>query len=426
MGSRIAIVGTGGREQALEWILKQSSSVERVGLYKTPNADSFTEFADGLMQDDIDLAVIGPEQPLVGGLTDVLRTYSLPTFGPQQTAAELVEGSKIASANLMDDCLIPQAHWLVARDLNGARVNAERLGSARGVVFKANGLQGGKGVRVYDSIDEAVHDAPDFIDRFSTPFLVSERMSGPELSYFAISDGINVSTIPVPVQDHKRLLEDDLGPNTGGMGAYCPADVTGDIWDRDLLTAYVDKHIMTPLIWGLSRGLSGGAPFVGVVYAGLMVTPGGVKVVEFNCRFGDPEIQALTQLLDPDQFYRFIDGAARGKIPREDWIIKSGAAMNVVQASNKYAIPGAEVPKGLPIHGLSEARNIKGLTVFLPGAKQVGDQWVTSGGRVVNCIGYSPLGLKSAQDIAYAGVRAISFDGEQHRPDIGHQMLGRA
>ncbi len=422
----VLVVGSGGREHALARALAASPDVTEVvvtpgnggtrwaaaeGRAACRTAPFSATDLDGILALAIELSprlvVVGPEAPLADGLADRLQEAGFRCFGPSADAAEL-EASKAFAKEFMLRHGIPtgDAEEFVDADIAKAHV------MARGVpmVVKASGLAAGKGVVVPDSVD-ATLEAIDHIlgGQFGSAgdsVLLEELLVGEEVSVLAFTDGKTVSVMP-PAQDHKRLNEGDLGPNTGGMGAYAPAPVLSDV------QAIVDT-VLQPAVDGMAAE---DRPFVGVLYAGLMLTADGPKVLEFNCRFGDPETQVLLPLLKTDLLAVFeacVDGTL-ADLPLE-W--HDGAALTVVAASPGYP---ATSTKGLPITGL-DAEDTDGSVVFHAGTRQDGDLALTAGGRVLAVTGLGP-DLRTARNQAYARLDGIRFHGMQVRRDIGHRAL---
>ena len=422
---KIAVIGSGGREHALAWKLSQSRHTEK--LYAVPGNPGMADIAEcvsGIDIEDndaivkfakdkeIDLVVIGPEVPLTNGVVDALSAEGIKAFGPTGKAAEL-EGSKVYAKLVMKRYGIPTARYEVFGDAGRARVYVRQM--RQPFAIKADGLAAGKGVILTKDADEAVAA----IDTIMTDkafgeagsrVVIEEFMQGEEASVLAFTDGKTIVPM-VQSQDHKAVYDGDKGPNTGGMGTYAPAPViTPDIMDR------VKKEILEPMVEAMNKE---GRPYKGCLYAGLMITDKGPKVVEFNARFGDPETQVVLPLLKSDLvevMLACIDGTL-DKTPIE-W--SDGAAVCVVMASGGY--PGS-YEKGKEITGLDAAK-ADGDIVFHAGTKNVDGKIVTNGGRVLGVVGQAE-NIKAAVDKAYEGVKKISFDKEYHRTDIAHRALER-
>jgi len=357
----------------------------------------------------IDLVVVGPEGPLAAGLADALRAAGIVVFGPSAAAAQ-IEASKAFSKAFMLRHALPSAQYAAFDRLEAALAYLHSVSFP--VVIKASGLAAGKGV----TLPATQAEAEDVLRRIlvarefgaaGAELIIEERLSGPEVSLLAFCDGATVRAMP-PAQDHKTLLEGDRGPNTGGMGAYAPAPIC-----PPARVAELTRTILQPTIDGLRAE---GRPFVGVLYAGLMLTGAGPRVLEFNCRFGDPETQAILPLLDSD-LLDIVEACARGTLASVDIRWKPGAAACVVMASEGY--PGSS-PLGRPIHGLETVPDQA--VVFHAGTRLAEGQVVTAGGRVLAVTGWG-ADLPEALARAYGGVNGIHFEGQHFRRDISHRAL---
>ncbi len=420
----ILLVGGGGREHALGWALQQTSDVRL--LFAPGNSGTRTlgenvavsaDDVDGLTrlaaERTVDLVVIGPEVPLVLGLADRLHALGIAVVGPSAAAAQL-EGSKAYSKDFMQRYRIPTASW---RAFGRSEVDAA-VGFARDLgercVVKASGLAAGKGAVVCDDQDHAERTIRDMLtgDAFgeaADQVVVEAFMEGEEASLFVLTDGERYLLLP-PAQDHKRIGEGDIGPNTGGMGAYAPAPVvTGGLLTR------VCRDIVEPTLGGMQAD---GSPYRGILFVGLMLTPDGPRVVEYNCRLGDPETQAVLPLVDCD--WAGVFGAmARHDLSGIRLTVAQQHAATVVLASEGY--PGS-YPKGRAISGV-EAAEATGALVFHAGTQRnESGELVTSGGRVLSVTGRGDS-LRAAVDQAYAGADAIHFEGKTLRRDIAHRAL---
>jgi len=419
----VLLVGSGGREHALAWKLSQSPFVEK--LYAAPgnggtalvaenvpirdaDVDALVAFA---RQNAIGLVVAGPEAPLVAGLADALALAGIPCFGPDMYAARL-EGSKVFAKEIMRRAGVPTADCRVFTDVDVAM--AHILERRLPMVVKADGLAAGKGVVVAKSYGQAMEAVTQMmIQRAFGPagdtVIIEDCLIGEEASFLAFCDGKTV--VPMPsCQDHKAVGEGDTGPNTGGMGAYCPAPVLPDSeWKR------MAKLVIEPITAALAED---GHPFKGVLYAGLMMTESGPMVLEYNVRFGDPECQPLLMRLDAD-LARIMLACSTGRLEPSMVAWKLQTALCVVMAAKGY--PG-DYPKGMTIKGLEEAEKEPGCKVFVAGAAEKNGALVTTGGRV---LGVTALGddLAKAQKNAYQAARAITFDNAYFRRDIGAKGL---
>jgi len=422
---RVLLVGGGGREHALAWKLAQSPRLGRlVAAPGNPGVARHAECAavrdneiDDLValakRESADLVVVGPELPLSLGLADRLREAGLAVFGPSQVAARL-ESSKAFSKDLMARYGIPTALFKIFQDAAAARRFCRERGAP--LVVKADGLAAGKGAIVCLTLDDADRAIRLCLEEGAfgaagRTVVVEEFMEGEEASFFVVTDG--TSALPFQAaQDHKTIFDGDRGPNTGGMGAYSPAPVMDATTDRRVM-----DEIVTPTIAAMAKE---GAPYAGVLYVGLMITKDGPRVVEFNCRFGDPECQAILPRLDEDILPVF-DAVARGRGLPASLRWRPESSVCVVLASRGY--PAA--PKvGDPISGLDDAGALPGVNVFHAGTARRDGGLVTAGGRV---LGVQALGpdIRSAVARAYEAVDRIRFDGMQLRRDIGQRALGR-
>ncbi|MDO3378795.1 phosphoribosylamine--glycine ligase [Geoalkalibacter halelectricus] len=423
---KILVVGGGGREHALVWKIAQSPLVAKI--WCAPGNPGIARYAecvaigaediDGLLEfaleNDIDLAVVGPEAPLTLGIVDRFRAAGLTIFGPSRAAARL-EGSKGFSKDLMTKYGIPTAAYRRFSDRDAAVAYIRAQGAP--IVVKADGLAAGKGVVVATSVEEAVAAVDNIMvegvfGAAGAEVVIEEFMEGEEASFFVFTDGSNILPL-ASAQDHKRIFDGDQGPNTGGMGAYSPAPVVTD----ELYEKIVNK-IVRPTIDGMARE---GCPYAGILYVGLMIRNGKPRVVEYNARFGDPEAQPLLVRLKSD-IVPVLLGCARGEMRQRDLEWHDKAAVCVVMASGGY--PGT-LDKGHPISGLEDADRIEDLIVFHAGTTLKDGRVVNNGGRV---LGVTGLGKTVAQaiDKAYEGVRVISWQGAQYRSDIGQKALNRA
>lgn len=399
---KILVIGSGGREHALAWRLSREAQIfaapgnpgiARIGTC-IPGSD-YLAIAESV---GADLTVVGPEVPLVAGVVDVFRAAGRAVVGPAQAAAQL-EGSKVFAKKFFACHNIPTAEFVTAADAAEARKAMDRFGFP--VVLKADGLAAGKGVVVAG--DRAEAEAA--LATLKPPLVVEECLVGEEVSYIALCDGRNVVPL-APTQDHKAVFDGDQGPNTGGMGAYC---------DSRILTEAESRFVLDRVI----RPTVDATGFTGFLYAGLMMTPAGPKVLEFNVRMGDPETQPLMVRLKSD-FAQVLMAAARGELAGASLDWEPGPSVCVVLASGGY--PGS-YPTGKAIHGIEDAE-ATGATVFHAGTRQGERGLETAGGRVLG-VTASGADLPRAIERAYAAVGRIHFEGMHYRTDIGRKGLKR-
>jgi phosphoribosylamine--glycine ligase len=401
---KVVVVGSGAREHALVRSLRLGGQAREIvaspgnpGIAR--EARCIASGADAIIAEKPDLVVVGPEAPLAEGLADRLTKHGIPCFGPSQRAAQ-IESSKAFAKDVMRAAGVPTAHAAVFDDQDQARAYALQAGPC---VVKLDGLAAGKGVVVADDGKQAAA-AVDELYKPGARLLIEERLEGPELSVIALCDGENILPLP-PARDHKRLLDGDKGPNTGGMGAICsPPDASQSI---------IDETVLTVLIPTAREMAARGMPFVGALYAGLMLTPKGIKVLEFNCRFGDPEAQAIFIRLRSDPLPLLL-AAALGKLANEKAIWDARTAVAVVAAAHNY--PGTPRPND-EIKGLDDAGEGEDLWVLHAGTRLHEGRIVTGGGRVLTV---AALGedAEAARKRAYAALRRVHFDGMQIRTDI--------
>ncbi len=424
MGKKVLLVGQGGREHALAW--KISHSPELAKLYTAPGNPGIERICEcvnidaadveGLLQfalkEKIDLTVVGPEVPLMRGIVDCFEANGLTIFGPTAAAARL-EGSKVFTKNLFKKYGIPTAQYDVFSDIEAAREHIRTYtDNNKPVVIKADGLAAGKGVVVAADYEEAGQalDAIMLNKEFGAAgdkVVIEECLFGQEVSFFAISDGSDFVPL-VSAQDHKQVFDDDKGPNTGGMGAYCnPPIYTPELHQRVLDT------IIAPVIKAMADE---GTPYRGVLYAGLMITEDGPKVLEFNARFGDPETQAVMPLIKSD-LLPLLEGAARGCLDGCQVEIHDGTCICVVLASGGY--PGS-YEKGKEIHGLD--RMAPDTLLFHAGTIKQGGAYYTNGGRVLAVVSRGE-DIPRAIDKVYKEVEKITFEHMHYRSDIGKKAL---
>ena len=422
---KILVIGGGGREHTLAWKLAQSPQAEKIyAIPGNPGMAKIAECENGISIEDneavvafakekgVELVVVGPEVPLTNGLVDAMNGAGIRAFGPTQAAAEL-EGSKSFAKDIMQKYGIPTAKYKVFTDAASARDYVQAEGAP--IVIKADGLAAGKGVVVAQTVDEALTAVNNIMEGQSfgaagARVVIEECMFGEEASLLAFTDGETIVPM-VSSQDHKRAFDGDKGPNTGGMGTYAPAPVM----TAELVQEATEK-ILRPIIAAMQKE---GRPYKGCLYAGLMITGAGPKVVEFNARFGDPETQVVLPLLKSD-LLEIMLACCDGRLAEQDIKWSDGAAVCVVMASDGY--PGG-YPKGLPIKGVEQAE-AGGALVFHAGTAERDGRLVTAGGRVLGVVARA-ADIRSAVDDAYAAVSRIHFHGAQYRHDIAHRALER-
>lgn len=416
---RVMVIGSGGREHALCWKLKQSPSVSElyclpgnagtVEIAQTGPARSIPELADFAANKGVDLTVVGPEAPLADGIVDYFRSRGLVIFGPTKSAAR-IESSKSFAKQIMEAQNVPTAESKIFCDAQAAKDYILSLPTPP--VIKADGLATGKGVVVPASREEAVQAIDELMvekiyGSAGDVIVVEERLVGPEASVFALTDGENIRLFPA-AQDHKRAYDGDEGPNTGGMGAFAPTSLVSAA-----MMAEIEETIIRPTLRGLAKV---GAPYSGLLYAGLMLTEDGPKVIEFNCRFGDPETQVVLPLVKSD-LAQLLWEAAVGKLtsPLE---INALAAVSVVMASGGYPGP---YQKGIPIYGLDEARRC-GVEIFHAGTSLQNGQVVTAGGRVLNVMSVADSFSRACESV-YQALEKIKIEDAFYRRDIGGTQI---
>jgi len=420
---RVLVVGSGGREHAIVWKLVQSPQVEKV--FCAPGNGGIARIAECVDIDvtdiktlvhfaqkkKIDLTVVGPELPLTLGIVDRFREKGLAIFGPTKKAAE-IESSKGFAKNFMAKYRIPTAEYKIFSDPEEVIQYIHKKEPP--LVLKADGLAAGKGVLICNSRDEAYNGVDKIMRQkifgdAGNRLIVEEFLRGEEASVLSITDGENLVILP-PAQDHKPIFEGDKGPNTGGMGAYAPAPVVSP-----KLLRTIGEKILLPTVLGMKEE---GRLYQGVLYAGLMITPEGPKVLEFNCRFGDPETQAILPLLETD-IVEIIETSIEGRIKDISLAVRNEAAVCVIIASGGY--PGS-YEKGKIIYGLDQIPS--DILVFHAGSKIKGKDIVTAGGRVLGVTALSST-IETAIEKVYKAVGKITFDGAYYRRDIGYKALRR-
>lgn len=419
---RVLLVGSGGRESALAWKISQSPLL--TVLYAAPGnpgiarhatclpvaADDVAGLVRVAVSEQIDLVVVGPEDPLALGLVDQLSERGILAFGPTQAAARL-ESSKAWAKEFMQQQGIPTANYRVFTDL--AQAEQYVVDQSFPLVIKASGLAAGKGAVIVQDLDEAKTVLQEMLQsakygHAGQSVVVESYLIGPEVSLLALLDGENFLLLPA-AQDHKRIFDGDQGPNTGGMGAYSPVPV---------FTAELEQQVVQQVLLPTIRGMRAeGCPFRGVLYLGLMLTESGPQVIEFNARFGDPETQVVLPRIKSD-LLPLLHAAATGQLAGISLQVSTQACASVILSAPGYPGP---YPKGLPISGLSKAEELDCL-VFHAGTSRQAAGLVTSGGRI---LAVSALGdtLAAAVDAAYRGVRTINIPDAYYRRDIAHRAL---
>jgi len=415
---KVLIVGSGGREHAIAW--KVSFSPRLTGLYIAPGNAATAQLGKNIpipitdhqelvqfaVSEGIDMVIIGPEAPLAAGLADLLQSKKIKVFGPNQKAAR-IESSKIFSKGFMTRHHIPTARYSVFSSFQSARNYLDTIGYP--IVIKASGLAAGKGVFLPETKQEAVDNLKAIMldhefGKAGDEVVIEERLYGQEISLMAFTDGISIVPM-VPAQDHKRLLDDDKGPNTGGMGAYAPAAVCSPAIIKTIM-----ETILAPAIDGMKVE---GFPFVGVLYAGVILRPTGPSLLEFNCRFGDPETQVVLPLLEND-LLDIIEACTDRRLGEINVKWHPGSAVCIVAASEGYP---NQVSTGKPITGLDS--RMRNAVCFHSGTAIVDNKIVTNGGRILGIVGWGD-DFENARSSAYKAVEDIHFEGMQFRRDIGH------
>ena len=414
---KVCIIGNGGREHALAWKLHHSPSVTDV--YVVPGNAGMTSIATvvnldwknrdtllaWLLEYKFDLVVIGPELPLVEGLSDAIRAVGIPVFGPSEAASRL-EGSKSFAKELMRRYEIPTAKYEVCQDVDTGKDIIHQWGVP--IVLKRDGLCGGKGVTICETFTDAERVLQEMLSSSEECVVIEEYMRGWELSLLSFVDGTHVLPM-IGARDHKRLLDHDAGPNTGGMGAYAPVPELDDTLEQVIVDT-----IVKPIVKAMAEE---GYPYVGCLYTGLMLTEEGPKVVEFNARFGDPETQVILPLLQSD-LGDIMYATATGQLEGMTLEWSKQYASCVILASEGY--PDQPL-LGRCITGEIHTMDTRSM-VFHSGTTYEAERYVTQGGRVLGVVGLGDT-LQESLDIAYTRVRTIQFEGQQYRKDIGKSSL---
>jgi phosphoribosylamine--glycine ligase len=415
---KILVIGSGGREHALAWKLAQSPRVTK--LFCAPGNAGIADLAECVpipatdinalaafaAEHKIDLTIVGPEAPLCAGIVDVFQARGLRIFGPNRRAAQL-EGSKVFCKQFLLKYNVPTAPAAIFYDADAARAHLRKVGAP--IVVKADGLAAGKGVIVASSVEEAERAVAEIMEEkvfgaAGAHIVIEECLRGEELSVMALVDGQSFRTL-APAQDHKRALDGDCGPNTGGMGAYSPTPI---------LDGKLDAHVADIFQRTLAGLQAEGIEYRGVLYAGLMITERGPQVLEFNCRFGDPETQVVLPRLESD-LMDAVEATIDGSLGRLPLAWKPEAAVCVVMAAGGYPGP---YERGQPIAGLKQAAKSDSVCVFHAGTRRNDDgRTVTDGGRVLGVTGLGST-IEGAARRAYEAVEQIHFDGAHFRRDI--------
>jgi len=414
---KVLIVGSGGREYSIGYFLKDEAEV----FYAPGNGATeefatnidikdFEELAKWAKENNIDLTIVGPEQPLVDGIVDVFKKHNLTIFGPNKDAARL-EGSKVYMKNFLRKYNIPTAKYIETSDKAKAFEFIDNMQKTP-IVVKADGLCAGKGVIIAESKEEAKKTVEEMLSgkafgEAGKKVIVEEFLDGFELSMFAICDGKDFVLLPA-AQDHKRVGDGDTGPNTGGMGAYAPTPLaTPEIYEK------VKEKVIKPTLKGMQEE---GNPYEGVLFIGLMIVDNEPYVLEYNVRFGDPECEELMALIDSSLYDMFYYGA-RGELDKIDVKIKDIVAVGVVCASKNYPYSSSE-PAEITIDDLSDCNGY----IAYAGVKKIDGKLMATGGRVLVCVGFGK-DVKEARDEAYKIVDKVHFEGKKYRKDIAYQAI---
>lgn len=415
----VLIIGSGGREHALAWKIKQSPLLKT--LHALPGSAGISEIAEcaQIPQNDfemiskycaenqIDVIVIGPEEPLAKGITDFLSAKGFKVFGPSHKGSVL-EASKQFAKEFMSANNIPSAGFEVLYDVQSAREKI-KCNKNYPIVLKADGLAQGKGVRICKNEEESLDTVSDFMEKrifglSGSKIILEEFLTGKEASVMAFVDGNSFLMLPVS-RDHKRLLDNNEGANTGGMGAICPVQLDEQI------TQIIKKEILERFVEGIKKWK---IPYCGIIYAGLMLTSNGPKVLEFNVRFGDPETEAVLPLIKSD-LLEIIKACIDGKLSSQKIETENKVCVDVVLASKGYP----ENPeKGKSITGIENFKDSKDIILFHSGIKKENDKYLTNGGRVLNVAG-TGFNIEEARNKVYSAISQIHFEGMHFRKDIG-------
>lgn len=420
----VLVIGSGGREHAITWFLKKDKNIKNIfcapGNAGTSfiaqniniSAENIEELLKFAKEKNVDLTIVGPEMPLVKGIVDVFNNAGLKIFGPDKKATRL-ESSKSFTKELLKKNKIPTAEFEKFSDYNDAILYIKNK-KKYPVVVKADGLAAGKGVLICNDEKEAIKAIEDIMVKkifkeSGNIVVIEEFLEGDEVSILAFTDGKNIILLP-PSQDHKRIYDDDKGPNTGGMGAYAPTPLITETHLNE-----VKNRILIPTLEGLAKE---NIVYKGVLYAGLMITREGPKVLEYNCRFGDPETQSILPLLEITLTDLFIS-CANGYLKEGQIMSKSKFALNVVLASSGY--PG-KYETGKEISGLEKFKDREDIIIFHAGTKIENGKIITNGGRVLNFTGIDN-GIEKTIEKVYNNINEIKFEGAYFRKDIGRRAI---
>lgn len=425
VGIRVLVVGGGGREHAIVWKLQQSERVDSIicapgnpGIavlapcFPVPVMD-LDGMVDLARSERVDLVVVGPEDPLAAGLADRLLEAGILVVGPTAAAAQL-ESSKSFAKEVMAAAGVPTARSMTVTERDAGIAAIRDIGADGPVVVKVDGLAAGKGVVVAANAQKAIEALDAFlVDRTlgdaGSQVVIEEFLEGEEVSLLTLTDGTTICSLS-PSCDYKRALDDDEGPNTGGMGAYTPTR----LMDTDLLQQ-IQQDLLQPVVDEMARR---DTPMRGVLYAGIILTATGPQVLEFNCRFGDPETQVVLPTLKSDLGV-LLEAVARGTLADVPAPESSGAAVGVILASGGYP---SSYPKGIPISGLEDSRDARAVVFHAGTALNASGEIVTSGGRVLTVVGLG-ADIAAARDVAYAAASEITFAGKQFRTDIAQREV---
>jgi phosphoribosylamine--glycine ligase len=416
---RVLIVGSGGREYAIGYFLKDEAEI-----FYAPGNGATEDFATNIdikdyndlakwaKENSIDLTIVGPEAPLVDGIVDIFKKNGLTIFGPSRDAARL-EGSKVYMKNFLKKYNIPTAKYIETDNKEKAYEFIDKMEKLP-IVVKADGLCAGKGVIIAENKEEAKKTVDEMLSgkafgEAGKKVIIEEFLDGFELSMFVICDGEDFVLLPA-AQDHKRLLDRDKGPNTGGMGAYAPTPLaTPEIYEK------VKTKIIRPTLDGMKKE---GSPYEGVLFIGLMIVDNEPYVLEYNVRFGDPECEELMPLIDSSLYDMFYNGATK-QLDKIDVKIKDMVAVGVVCASKNYPYSSSE-PAEIKVDDLSDCNGY----IAYAGVKKIDGKLYATGGRVLVCVGFGK-DVKEARDEAYKIVDKVHFDGKKYRKDIAYQAIGK-